>query len=92
MLRVRCKVDEAEVDDELDDLDSCDPFLPPDADSTRSLEVVPVHDDVDSQIEGNWNVTLVDRSSDNPEAKHLVLLTTEVCPSNCVKQRTAVAP
>ena len=57
-VRVGCKVNEAEVDDELDDLDSCDPFFPPDADSTGSLEVIPVHDDVDSQIECNWNIAL----------------------------------
>lgn len=57
-VRVGCKVDKEKVEDELDDLDSCDPFFPPDADSTSGLEVVPVHDDVDHQIESNWNVTL----------------------------------
>lgn len=45
------EVDEAEVDDELDDLQTGDPFLPPDADATRGLEVVPVHDDVDHEVE-----------------------------------------
>jgi hypothetical protein len=76
--RVRCKVDEEEVDDELDDLDSCDPFFPPDSDSTGGLEVVPVHDDVNGQIEGNWNVTLhVVRSLTQKG-----ICTTEVCPIN----------
>lgn len=42
-----------EIDDELDDLETSNPLLPPDADSTSALEVVPVHDNVDSQVEGN---------------------------------------
>ena len=46
------KVDEAKVDDELDDLEYGDVFLPPDADAARGLEVVPVHDDVNGEIEG----------------------------------------
>jgi hypothetical protein len=57
-LRVCGKIDEEEIDYELDDLDSCDPFFPPDTDSTGSLEVVPVHDDVDGQIKSDWNITL----------------------------------
>jgi hypothetical protein len=57
-LRVSCKVDKDEIDDELDDLDSCDPFFPPDADATGRLEVIPVHDDVDCQVEGDWHVAL----------------------------------
>jgi len=52
---VGCKVDEAEVDDELDDLHDSDVLLPPDADATCGLEVVPVHDDVNGQVEGDWN-------------------------------------
>lgn len=36
------EVDEAEVDDELDDLEHRDIFLPPDADAASGLEVVPV--------------------------------------------------
>lgn len=35
------------VNDKLDDLETGDPLLPPDADPTGTLEVVPVHDDVD---------------------------------------------
>ena len=52
---VRGEVDEAEIDDELDDLEAGDPLLPPDADAARRLKVVPVHDDVDHQVEGDWN-------------------------------------
>jgi hypothetical protein len=43
------------IEDELDDLHNGDVLLPPDADSTRALEVVPVHDDVDGQVERNRN-------------------------------------
>ncbi len=43
---VGCEVDEAEVDDELDDLQAGNPFFPPDPDAPRGLEVVPVHHDV----------------------------------------------
>jgi hypothetical protein len=32
-------------------LESGNPLLPPDADAARALEVVPVHDDVDRQVE-----------------------------------------
>jgi hypothetical protein len=42
-----------EINDELDDLETGDPLLPPDADATGALEVVPVHDDVDHQVEGD---------------------------------------
>ncbi len=54
-VRVRCKVDEAEINDELDDLETGDPLLPPDADAAGALEVVPVHDDVDRQVERDGN-------------------------------------
>jgi hypothetical protein len=47
---IRGEVDEAQVDDELSDLEDGDVLLPPDADSTRGLEVVPVHDDVDGEV------------------------------------------
>lgn len=43
------------VNDELDDLQTRDPLLPPDADAAGALEVVPVHDDVDHQVEGDWD-------------------------------------
>jgi hypothetical protein len=49
------EVDEAQVDDELGDLQDGDVLLPPNADATRSLEVVPVHDDVDGEVEGDDN-------------------------------------
>lgn len=44
-----------QVNDELDDLETSDPFLPPTADTTCTLEVVPVHDDVDSQVQRDDN-------------------------------------
>ena len=47
------KVDKADVDDELDDLEAGDPFLPPDANAAGGLEVVPVHDDVHEEVEGD---------------------------------------
>lgn len=37
------------------DLHNGDVLLPPDADASGTLEVVPVHDDVNAQVEGNWN-------------------------------------
>lgn len=52
---VGSEVDEAEIDDELNDLHHGDVLLPPDTDAARRLEVVPVHDDVDHQVEGDWN-------------------------------------
>ena len=47
------EVDEAQVDDELDDLQHGDVFFPPDADAAGGLEVVPVHDDVDGEVEAD---------------------------------------
>lgn len=47
------EVDEAQVDDELGDLQDSDVLLPPDLDAARGLEVVPVHDDVDGEVEGD---------------------------------------
>ena len=47
------EVDEAEVDDELQDLHDGDVLFPPDADAARGLEVVPVHDDVHHQVDDN---------------------------------------
>jgi hypothetical protein len=41
------------IEDELGDLADCDVLLPPDADAARALEVVPVHDNVDSQVQGD---------------------------------------
>ena len=41
------------IKDKLGDLHDGDVLLPPDADATRGLEVVPVHDDVHHQVENN---------------------------------------
>lgn len=43
------------IDDELDDLEAGNPLLPPNADATGRLEVVPVHDDVDGEVQGDGN-------------------------------------
>jgi hypothetical protein len=43
------------INNKLDDLKTGDPFLPPDADSARTLEVVPVHDNVNHEVKSNWN-------------------------------------
>jgi hypothetical protein len=50
---VGCKVDEADVDDELDDLQTCDPLFPPDANTPSALEIVPVHDNMDHQVQSD---------------------------------------
>lgn len=39
----------------MQNLQTSDPFLPPDADATSTLEVVPVHHNVDKQVDGNRN-------------------------------------
>ena len=49
----RCVGRLTEINDELDDLETSDPLLPPDADAARALEVVPVHDHVNRQVQGN---------------------------------------
>jgi hypothetical protein len=43
------------INDELDNLKTGNPFLPPDFDASRALEVVPVHDDVNHKVERDWN-------------------------------------
>ena len=76
-VRVGCEVDKDEVDDELDYLNSGNPFFPPDSDATGCLEVVPVHDDVDCQVECDWNIAL-----ELSDRKKRVGYTTEVWPIN----------
>ena len=44
-----------QINDELHNLQHGDVLLPPDADATGTLEVVPVHDDVDQQVDGDGN-------------------------------------
>ena len=41
------------VNDELCDLESGDPLFPPDTNASRSLKVVPVHDHMYGQIQGD---------------------------------------
>jgi hypothetical protein len=43
------------INDELDDLEPSHPLLPPDTDATRSLEVVPVHDNVHTKVQSDGN-------------------------------------
>lgn len=42
-----------EIEDELHNLHDGDVLLPPDLDATSALEIVPVHDNVDGEIEGD---------------------------------------
>jgi len=49
------KVDETNVQDELNNLKSGDPFFPPNSDTSGSQIVVPVHDTVDGQIQCDWD-------------------------------------
>jgi len=44
-----------EINNKLNDLQNGDVLFPPDAHAASALEVVPVHDDVDHQIEGDGN-------------------------------------
>lgn len=44
------EVNEAEIDDELNDLEDCNPLFPPYANASGGLEVVPVHYDMDRQV------------------------------------------
>jgi hypothetical protein len=42
-----------QIKHELDNLHDGDVLLPPDANAPRALEVVPVHDNVDHQVQGD---------------------------------------
>lgn len=44
-----------EVNHELHDLQPRNPLLPPDADTSRALEIVPVHNYMHEQVERDWN-------------------------------------
>jgi len=52
-IRVGGKVDEAEVDNKLDNLEHRDILLPPDSDTASRLEVIPVHDNMYGKVEGD---------------------------------------
>lgn len=41
------------IEDKLGDLANRDVLLPPDTDAARALKVVPVHDNVNSQVQGD---------------------------------------
>lgn len=51
----RRKVYKAKIDDELGNLKTGDPLLPRDLDTSRTLEIVPIHDDVYCEVESNGN-------------------------------------
>lgn len=54
-ISVGCEVDKSEVDNELDDLQPCNPLFPPDVNTASALEVVPVHDNMDCQVQSDGN-------------------------------------
>lgn len=47
------KVDKAQVQDKLDDLETSDPLLPPHSDASGGQKVVPVHHHVHTQVQGD---------------------------------------
>lgn len=44
------RIELTEINDELDNLEGGNPLLPPDTYTTRTLKVVPVHDNVNGQV------------------------------------------
>lgn len=42
-----------QINDELSNLEPGDPFLPPNANATGALEIVPVHDNMDQEVKGD---------------------------------------
>lgn len=52
---VRSEVNESKIDNELGDLKTSNPLLPPDLNTAGRLEVVPVHDNVNSEVQGDGN-------------------------------------
>jgi hypothetical protein len=43
------------INNELDNLEASNPLLPPDANTTSALEIVPVHNDMNSEVQVNHN-------------------------------------
>ena len=43
------------VNNKLGDLKTSNPFFPPDANAPRALKVVPIHNNVNQEVEGNGN-------------------------------------
>lgn len=48
-------MERTKIENELDDLHDGDVLLPPDADAAGTLEVVPVHDNVNTQVKRDWH-------------------------------------
>ena len=55
VFNINFSVQLTEVDHELCDLESGDPLFPRDTNAPCTLEIIPVHDNMDSQVQGNWN-------------------------------------
>lgn len=53
LIGVLCSL--TKINDKLNNLESGDPFFPPNANSTRALEIVPVHNNVNHEVESNWD-------------------------------------
>lgn len=62
---VGCKVDDAQVDDELEDLHRCDGALPGNSDLERSQSIVCIHDDMYEEVQSD------DDPADRSPAKKL---------------------
>ena len=45
--------DRTQPNDELNDLKTSNPLLPPNADTASTLEIIPVHDDMYGQVQGD---------------------------------------
>ena len=54
-IRIGGEIDEAKINDELHNLQHGDILFPPDLDTSRRLEIVPIHNDVDQKVQGNWD-------------------------------------
>ncbi|KAH3669663.1 hypothetical protein OGATHE_002475 [Ogataea polymorpha] len=54
-LLVGSKVDEGQIQNKLNDLETRHPFFPPDANTAGSEEIVPVHDHMDKEVKCDWD-------------------------------------
>jgi hypothetical protein len=48
-------IERTKVNDELHNLHHGDVLFPPNPDSPSTLEVIPIHDDVNCQVKGDWH-------------------------------------
>lgn len=54
-LLISSKVNKAKIKNELDDLETGDPFFPPNTDTEGGKEVIPVHHHMDTQVQADWH-------------------------------------